>query len=83
MAGEQTLGGGTNSRPLNDTVAETGPGIPDESVNPEQRTVPEQMELADGASGEAMARKLEQDAETWRGGDADDDEATADPTGHA
>ena len=27
--------GGTNSRPLDDTVAQTGPGIPDDAASPD------------------------------------------------
>ena len=26
------IGGGTNARPLNDTIATTGPGLPDEAL---------------------------------------------------
>ena len=33
--------GGTNARPLNDTVAGTGPGIPDDSLAPGQDDLPE------------------------------------------
>jgi len=29
-----TRNGGTNSRPLNDTIAQTGPGIPDDALLP-------------------------------------------------
>ena len=32
MAGGHGLSTGPNSRPLNDTVSETGPGIPDDAV---------------------------------------------------
>ena len=28
----ETPSGGTNSRPLNDTIAQSGPGIPDEGL---------------------------------------------------
>jgi hypothetical protein len=31
-AGE--IGGGTNARPLDDTIAGTGPGIPDDALTP-------------------------------------------------
>jgi hypothetical protein len=31
---DQRPEGGTNSRPLNDTIAESGPGIPDEALAP-------------------------------------------------
>ena len=30
------IGGGTNARPLDDTIAGTGPGIPDDSLTPGQ-----------------------------------------------
>jgi hypothetical protein len=33
--------GGTNARPLDDTVAGTGPGIPDDSLAPGQDAPPE------------------------------------------
>jgi hypothetical protein len=84
MSGEpEQLGGGTNSRPLNDTVAESAPGIPDDSISPGQRTVPEQIALADAPEAEAMARKLEGEAANWRGDVEDEEAAAADPTGHA
>ena len=31
---ERGISNGTNSRPLNDTVAQTGPGIPDDALLP-------------------------------------------------
>lgn len=31
---DDTIGGGTNSRPLNDTIAGTGPGIADDALAP-------------------------------------------------
>jgi hypothetical protein len=66
---QQPLGGGTNDRPLNDTVAETGPGVPDDAIGPEQRTVPEQMDLASGEEAERIARKLQAEVdERWRRG---------------
>ena len=45
---------GTNSRPLNDTIAGTGPGIPDDALSPgeELGVPPSDEEVA------AMARKL-------------------------
>ncbi|HEY8614617.1 hypothetical protein [Phenylobacterium sp.] len=79
----QTPGGGTNSRPLDETVAETGPGVPDDSVGPEQRTIPEQMDLVRAPEAEAMARKLAQEAASWRGEAEDEEAAAADPRGHA
>lgn len=33
--------GGTNARPLDDTIAGTGPGIPDDSLTPDQEELPE------------------------------------------
>ena len=32
--------GGTNARPLNDTIAGTGPGIPDDGLAPGQDELP-------------------------------------------
>jgi hypothetical protein len=78
-----SLGGGTNSRPLNDTLAETGPGVPDESVAPEQRSIDEQLDLDRAPEAEAMARKLAQEASAWRGEPEDEEAAAADPSGHA
>ena len=54
MSDNDEIGGGQNSRPLNDTIAGTGPGIPDDALTPGQ-------ELADVPSDEevlAVARKL-------------------------
>jgi hypothetical protein len=36
MSDENEIGGGQNSRPLNDTIAGTGPGIPDDAMTPGQ-----------------------------------------------
>jgi hypothetical protein len=58
---QEILGGGTNARPLNDTVAETGPGLPDEAIGPEQRTLFEQTELADSQAARDMEAKLRAD----------------------
>ena len=33
--------GGTNARPLNDTIAGTGPGIPDDALAPGEESLPE------------------------------------------
>ena len=33
---DNTIGGGTNARPLNDTIAGTGPGIADDALAPGQ-----------------------------------------------
>lgn len=38
---DQRDGGGTNARPLNDTIAGTGPGIPDEALAPGEDGMPE------------------------------------------
>jgi hypothetical protein len=59
-------------------LAETGPGLPDEAVGPEQRTIPELTELAEAPEAERIARKLEAEAER-----AADEDAAEDPTGHA
>lgn len=34
MAKDARAGGGTNARPLDDTIAQTGPGIPDDALAP-------------------------------------------------
>ncbi len=34
-------GGGINARPLDDTIAGTGPGIPDDSLAPGEERLPE------------------------------------------
>jgi hypothetical protein len=75
------IGGGTNGRPKDETVAETGPGLPDEAIGPEQRTIPEQNDLAEAPEADRMARKLKAEAQA-RGGD-EEDETAEDPTGHA
>ena len=36
-----TRNGGTNARPLNDTIAGTGPGIPDDALAPGEDALPE------------------------------------------
>jgi hypothetical protein len=75
--------GGTNSRPLGDTVSQQGPGLPDDAVGPEQRTLPDQLELALTPEADAIARKLAREVAQWTG---DEDEGIApedDPTGHA
>lgn len=73
------IGGGTSDRPTNETLAETGPGLPDEAVGPEQRTIPELTELADGPEAERLARRLAAEAQA----EADEEAALQDPTGHA
>ena len=61
------IGGGTNSRPLNDTVAETGPGVPTDAIGPDQMSVPEQIEMSQGPEAEAMAAKLQREASRFQG----------------
>lgn len=44
--------GGTNARPLGETIAGTGPGIPDDALTPDQEELPEppsDEEVARGA----------------------------------
>jgi hypothetical protein len=79
--GQPEIGGGTNARPLKDTLAETGPGVPDDAIGPDQASVPEQVELADSPEGRRIEQKLRAEALARRRGD--DEEASADPTGHA
>ena len=38
---DNRIGGGTNARPLDETVAGTGPGIPDDSLAPGEEGLPE------------------------------------------
>jgi hypothetical protein len=80
---DPALGGGANSRPLNDTAAETGPGVPDDSVGPEQRSISDQMDLARDADAQAIARKLQDEVDARHGLTDDDVAAAEDPTGHA
>lgn len=80
--GEPTIGGGTNARPLAETLAETGPGTPDDAIGPEDRTIPELTELADSPEGRRIEQKLRAEALARRRGE-DEDEALEDPTGHA
>jgi hypothetical protein len=37
----ETIGGGNNARPLKDTIAGTGPGIPDDALTPGETELPE------------------------------------------
>jgi hypothetical protein len=48
--------GGTNARPLDDTIAGTGPGIPDDALTPDQEELPEPPSDEEVAR---MARKLD------------------------
>ena len=50
---DQRNGAGTNARPLNDPIAGTGPGIPDDSLAPGQEGLPE------APSDEEVARVAE------------------------
>jgi hypothetical protein len=51
---DKRAGGGTNARPQNDTIAGTGPGIPDDAGRPGE----ELPEMPDDAEVERIARKL-------------------------
>lgn len=79
--GEPSVGGDASGPTEIDTFAETGPGLPDDAVGPEDRTIPEQMELANSAEGRRIEQKLRAEAQARRGGD--EDAAVDDPTGHA
>ena len=79
---ESEIGGGTNARPLRETLAETGRGMPDEALGPGQRNFAEEAELADSPEGRRIEQKLRAEA-LARGREADEDAAVADPTGHA
>ena len=41
MADDEREGAGTNARYLKDTIAGTGPGIPDDSLAPGEESLPE------------------------------------------
>jgi hypothetical protein len=83
VRGSEQIGGGTNARPLGDTVAETGPGVPDDAIGPEQRTVSEQVELADSPEGRRIEQKLRAEALARRAAEAEQEDTASDPTGHA
>jgi hypothetical protein len=51
---DQQPDGGTSARPLNDTIAGTGPGIPDDALAPGQ----ELPEPPEDEEVERIARKL-------------------------
>jgi hypothetical protein len=55
---KQQPDGGTNARPLHDTIAGTGPGLPDDALAPGQ----ELPEIPTDNEVERMARKLGVDA---------------------
>ena len=64
-----SIGGGTHGGPLDTNISETAGGIPDDAIGPDQRSVPEQLDLAEGEDVEAMAAKLQAEAdERWRTG---------------
>lgn len=65
MPRTSTVGGGTNARSRNQGLAETGSGLPDESVGPEQRTLPERADLGAGVDAEALAEKLRREADSF------------------
>jgi hypothetical protein len=78
------LDGGANSRSFRDTIAQEGPGLPDEAVGPEQRTLMDQIELAGSPDTDAIARKLASEVARWSGADEGAEVAPEDdPTGHA
>jgi len=54
MSDDDEIGRGPNARPSNDTIAGTGPGIPDDALTPgkEMAEVPSDEEVL------AVARKL-------------------------
>lgn len=62
------ISNGTNSRPLNDTIAETGPGIPDDAVGPDQLS-PADLQAESDDQIEALRRK------GWVKGGEDESEA--------
>lgn len=41
MKDREKISTGPNARPVNETVAGTGPGIPDEALAPEEKELPE------------------------------------------
>ncbi len=52
-------GGGLNSRPLNDTIAQTGAGIPDDAESPEMRDqTPQDGQPQDGQPSERPEQPL-------------------------
>lgn len=59
------LGGGTNSRPLDDPIGQTGRGIPDEAVGEGEPSRPESLSFAADPTAEAIARKLAREAASW------------------
>ncbi|MDB5446916.1 MAG: hypothetical protein JWQ97_2233 [Phenylobacterium sp.] len=72
---------GVDDQALGEPVAQTGPGLPDEAIGPEQRTISEELELAESEEGRRIEQKLR--AELLARGLGDEEAAAADPTGHA
>jgi hypothetical protein len=81
-SGDPAVGGGNDAPPLRDTLAETGRGVPDDAIGPEQRTLPEQMEFADSPEGRRIEQKLRAEALARRSDD-DEEPSVDDSTGHA
>ena len=52
---DDAISNGTNARPLNDTIAGTGPGIPDDALAPGEDGLPEAPSDEEVA---AVAKKL-------------------------
>lgn len=63
---DQRAEGATNDRPKNDTIAGTGPGLPDEGLAPGQDSLPEPPSDEDVAHA---ARALGAPVPQWRGGE--------------
>lgn len=65
MPNDRTLSGGTNSRPLRDTIGQTGGGLPDDGLSPEQRRTPERLQFSNDPALEALAEKLRREADRF------------------
>jgi hypothetical protein len=57
---EAAQSAGVNARPLHDTLAQTGPGIPDEAVGPDEEGPAERFEDSreDTAGGDKLDKDL-------------------------
>jgi hypothetical protein len=53
--------GGTNSRPLNDTIAQTGHGLPDDSSTPVEIDETEAQRIEDKLTGGSPQEKLKKE----------------------
>lgn len=62
------ISNGANDRPVDETLAETGPGLPSDAIGPGQMSVDEQIDLSQGPEAEAMARKLQAEADRFAPG---------------